>query len=92
LDIDILKLDKQFVDKLSTEEDKDLAQIIISMAHHIDKQVVAEGVETSSQHDKLCHLGCDYLQGFHLSKPLEDLQALAVLMNHEKERTLDISQ
>ena len=80
LDIDILKLDKQFVDKLSEVENKNLAQIIISMAHHIKKKVVAEGVETAFQVEQLLRIGCDYLQGYFLSIPLEETEAISLLL------------
>jgi len=70
LPINIIKIDKGFVDGLP--EDKDsvtLVQTIIAMAHNLGKEVLAEGVEREDQRQKLCELGCDYGQGFLWSRP-----------------------
>ena len=49
---------------------------MISMAHKLGYQVVAEGVEVQHQLDYLLDAGCDYLQGYLLSRPLSREQAL----------------
>ena len=60
-----------FVNELdSSEEDKAIVQSTIDLGHHLGLRVVAEGVETPAQLGKLCELGCDYAQGFLLSRPL----------------------
>ena len=42
-----------------------------SLAHKLDLKVIAEGVETEQQRDLLAAAGCDYVQGYLYSKPLE---------------------
>jgi len=72
LDIDFLKIDKRFIDKMH-DNDKSLVVVdaIIKMAHTLGVEVVAEGVEYEEQFNLLKALGCDYVQGYLFSKPLE---------------------
>ena len=70
LAINIIKIDKQFVDGLpNNQESVTLVQTIIAMAHNLGKKVLAEGVETEEQRRILYDLGCDYGQGFLWSRP-----------------------
>ena len=70
LAINIIKIDKQFVDGLPENKDSvTLVQTIIAMAHNMGKEVLAEGVEREEQRQKLYELGCDYGQGFLWSRP-----------------------
>ena len=70
LAINIIKIDKQFVDGLPENKDSvTLVHTIISMAHNLGKEVLAEGVEREEQRQKLCELGCDYGQGFLWNRP-----------------------
>ena len=81
--LDVLKVDRLFVHGLSgtdrrARQDQAVVRAIISMAHALELEVVAEGVETAAQRETLRHLGCDYMQGFLYSPPvtpecLEDL-------------------
>jgi len=69
--IDRLKIDKMFIDGISTnEEDKIIVKTIISMAHNLGFKVIAEGVETKQQFDFLKIHGCDGIQGYYFSKPV----------------------
>lgn len=71
LPIDIIKLDKSFIqDMLSSSYDLTLVKSIISLAHTLDLTVVAEGVETSEQLDLLKINHCDEIQGFYIGKPM----------------------
>jgi diguanylate cyclase (GGDEF)-like protein len=71
LDIDVLKIDKSFIDDLESNENSTaLIKAIITMAHNLDIKVVAEGVETHQQYTHLKQLGCDYMQGYLFSKPI----------------------
>lgn len=81
LPVDTLKLDKQFVDTLNAlhEQDNGLASDIISMAHHVGKLVVAEGVEQEDQKEILIGMECDLLQGYLFSKPIPPANALDLL-------------
>ncbi len=71
LDINHLKLDYDFINKILTQE-KDLAIIkfSIALAQALDCQVTAEGVESKELRDRLVSLGCDQLQGHWLCEPL----------------------
>jgi EAL domain-containing protein (putative c-di-GMP-specific phosphodiesterase class I) len=70
-DIDVLKIDRAFVKNLAAGNDEmALCEAIIVMAHKLDLQVVAEGIETEQQHDLLRNADCDYGQGFFYSRPV----------------------
>nr|WP_238474466.1 EAL domain-containing protein [Pseudomonas cavernae] len=76
--IDVLKIDRSFVDGLpSGEQDAQIARAIIAMAHSLNLQVIAEGVESQAQLDFLREHGCDEVQGFLLSKPMPAKQFAA---------------
>ena len=70
LTLDTLKIDRSFITGIA--ESRDAAAIvtsIIAMAHAVDLTVVAEGVETEAQLEKLRELECDQAQGYHLGRP-----------------------
>lgn len=68
---DILKIDRSFVSDLDKDTSRpELLMAIINMAHGLNLEVVAEGVETELQANFLRSLSCDYLQGYLYSKPL----------------------
>ncbi len=70
-DIDYLKIDQSFTRNLSVDSSEmALSEAIIVMAHKLGLMVIAEGVETQQQKDLLAGAGCDYIQGYLLSKPL----------------------
>jgi diguanylate cyclase (GGDEF)-like protein len=69
--IDSLKIDQSFVaDLCNDEDDAAIVAAIITLGHALGLTVVAEGVETSEQLERLAALGCDVLQGFLFSKSL----------------------
>ena len=69
--IDVLKIDKSFVDDVTTSSsDAAIARSVISLAHNLDMRVIAEGVETRAQVDFLTEHGCDEMQGYYFSRPL----------------------
>jgi len=68
--IDRIKIDRSFVKEIDTNQsDAALARAIVGMAHGLNMQVIAEGVETQAQLDLLKHYGCDEAQGYLLAKP-----------------------
>jgi len=70
--VGMLKIDRSFVSGLGRNHDDDvIVSTIISMAASLGIQVVAEGVETADQRTILCGLGCDFLQGYLLGRPLD---------------------
>jgi diguanylate cyclase (GGDEF)-like protein len=69
--INTLKIDKSFIDNISNnKKDSYIAEAIIRLAHSIDVEVIAEGVEDHNQLNILKHKKCDIVQGFVYSKPL----------------------
>lgn len=71
LPIDLLKIDKVFMDKMLMDaKNKNFVSAIISMGHIFNFEVIAEGVEYEIQLDVLKKLGCDYIQGFLWGRPL----------------------
>lgn len=69
--IDVLKIDRTFVDGLpSGEQDAQIARAIIAMAHSLNLAVIAEGVETHEQLDFLREHGCDEVQGYLFGHPM----------------------
>jgi diguanylate cyclase (GGDEF)-like protein len=78
--LDTLKIDREFVrDCVSDPEDAAITQSIVSLAHNLGLQVVAEGVETGAQLDYLASLGCDAMQGYYFSKPLPHQECTRML-------------
>ncbi|MEO6145933.1 MAG: EAL domain-containing protein [Sulfuriferula sp.] len=71
LPIDCLKIDRSFViDIVENAQSEAIVSAIIGLAHGLDLEVVAEGVETEAQRIKLEQLGCDLIQGFVISPAL----------------------
>ena len=72
LPITTLKIDKEFIGDLSDDpDDASITTTVITMAHSLGLNVVAEGVETSEQLKFLDTHGCDEIQGYWLSRPLD---------------------
>jgi diguanylate cyclase (GGDEF)-like protein/PAS domain S-box-containing protein len=72
LPFDNLKIDRSFIRELSTGNSSlDIVRAILQLAHSLKLGVVAEGVETEEQFYSLRQLGCDYMQGFLFSKPVD---------------------
>lgn len=66
-----LKIDQSFVrNMLSNSQDQQIVKIIIDIAHVFGLKLVAEGIEDPQTYDYLKQLGCDYGQGYYMSKPL----------------------
>ncbi len=74
LPINNLKIDRSFImDICHNHNDEQIVKTIISMAHSLDLKVVAEGVEDNQQMELLHRYGCDEIQGYLLSKPVDAL-------------------
>ncbi|MGI8639324.1 MAG: putative bifunctional diguanylate cyclase/phosphodiesterase [Pyrinomonadaceae bacterium] len=71
LPFDTLKIDRSFVYSVGDNgENSEILQTIISLAKNLKMRVIAEGIETEAQLTLLQNLGCDYGQGYLMSKPL----------------------
>ena len=75
-----LKIDKSFVTTLATiESDAIMVQSTVKLAHDLGMQVVAEGIEDQATLDALRRMGCDYAQGYFISKPIEPQHLFGLL-------------
>ncbi|VXD25855.1 putative Diguanylate cyclase/phosphodiesterase [Planktothrix serta PCC 8927] len=75
-----LKIDRSFVSQIQSKiEGAEIIHTIITLAHSLGMDVVAEGIETNIQLEKLEELGCNYGQGYLISKPLDHLKATEFL-------------
>ncbi len=67
----VLKLDQGFIQSMhKSKRYGAVVQAVVQLAHNLDMQVVAEGIETDDQLQQLIRLGCDYGQGFFFSRPV----------------------
>jgi len=72
LPIDVLKIDKSFVDEVATDQnDQAIVRTIIAMGHALNLRLVAEGVETTAQERFLTDLDCSEAQGYLYGKPMD---------------------
>jgi diguanylate cyclase (GGDEF)-like protein len=69
--IDTVKIDHVFVQTIMTDRTSDaIVAAMIGLAHALGMTIIAEGIETNEQHQKLAAMGCDCCQGFYFSLPL----------------------
>ncbi len=81
--VDILKIDKSFVDHIvSSAESASLVRMILQLAKDLGMRTVAEGVEELSQLEALGEMGCHLIQGYYFSKPLPAGE-LQTLLQHD---------
>jgi diguanylate cyclase (GGDEF)-like protein/PAS domain S-box-containing protein len=78
--LDALKIDRSFVRRVGARKgDTELVRTIIALAQNLGMGVIAEGIETAAQRDRLVELGCVLGQGFLFAEPLASEQAAAML-------------
>jgi len=76
LPIDVLKMDKSFVDGIAVSEQRlALAEGIVQIARTLRHEVIAEGIESEIQRDLLTSMGCQFGQGYLLAMPMPSGQA-----------------
>ncbi len=81
LSVDYLKIDKDFVDDMLTDEKTNLLiRSMVEMGHNLGYKIIAEGVESQAQFDELKAFGCDIVQGYFFSKPVS-ADKIGVLLN-----------
>ncbi|NBJ92109.1 putative bifunctional diguanylate cyclase/phosphodiesterase [Parablautia muri] len=79
LPVNTLKIDKELIEGIMTDQNTEiLIESVITMAQKLGYEIIAEGVETKEQLSRLKELGCDYMQGYLLSRPMrkEDMEQL----------------
>lgn len=82
LPIDTLKIDQAFTqDLLTNPSHENLMASIIAMAHILEMKVIVEGVEEMEQYECLKSFLCDYVQGYHFSKPMPEFQLESYTQN-----------
>jgi EAL domain-containing protein (putative c-di-GMP-specific phosphodiesterase class I) len=71
LPVGMLKLDRSFITAMERDSgSRAVVQAVTALAHALEIQVTAEGVETAGQLEHLRTLGCDWVQGYYISTPL----------------------
>jgi len=82
--IDALKIDRAFVKEMDRDAtSRTIIDTIIGLAHTMKARVIAEGVETAQQAARLARVGCDYLQGYHFSRPVPAQQIPVFVERYE---------
>jgi EAL domain-containing protein (putative c-di-GMP-specific phosphodiesterase class I) len=83
--IDALKIDRSFISKIGdSEEEIEIVRTITNLGKNLNMYVVAEGVETEIQLQKLRALNCTLMQGYLFSKPLSNKDAEAFLIRERE--------
>jgi len=78
--IDTLKIDRSFIKRMGVDkENSEIVRTIITLAHNLGVDVIAEGVETSEQLTELRTLRCEYGQGYFFSNPVDSQVAEALV-------------
>jgi len=82
LPVDELKIDKSFVLNMTHDEnDASIVRATVGLAHDLGLEVVAEGVEDQAAQNELSRLGCEYIQGFHIGKPVPPKDLTPILLS-----------
>jgi EAL domain-containing protein (putative c-di-GMP-specific phosphodiesterase class I) len=83
--IDILKIDRCFIeDAVHDKNDVAIIKTVLTLSKNLSMSVIAEGVETHGQCKLLSDLGCDELQGFYFSRPLNKEEFESMLRENRK--------
>jgi len=82
LPLQIVKLDKSFADQAEQADMQIVLQNTIRMLRELNLEIVVEGVETKEQVDLMTNLNCDYIQGYHFSKPLPKTEFITFIQKH----------
>ncbi len=83
MEIDIIKIDKAFIDNnLTSEKGLAIVNSIITLSKQLNLSTVAEGIETLEQKEALLHLNCEIGQGYFFSKPISVDDFILLLKSH----------
>lgn len=85
LPMSTLKIDRSFVMDIPDDSEAiSIARAILALGHSLHLDIIAEGVESVAQAEFLCHNGCDLLQGYHFSKPVNADDFLSLLIERPR--------
>ncbi|WP_045212291.1 two-component system response regulator [Desulfonatronovibrio magnus] len=82
LPIDALKIDRSFINMLSTESGMALVKAILAMTHSLGIKAVAEGIETAQQMHSLRALNCNFAQGYYFARPMPANEATDFILKN----------
>ena len=83
--VDFLKVDRSIIEGIGQDpKDEAILSAVVILAHALDEQVVAEGVETEGQLARVREIGCDFAQGYHFARPLTSEAAGALLAENPR--------
>lgn len=87
--LDALKIDRSLIREMQTDRSAgDMMEMIITIAHKMGLRVIAEGIESVRQFERLRELGCEYGQGYYFSQPLEAKAALQFMSQQASVRAV----
>jgi EAL domain-containing protein (putative c-di-GMP-specific phosphodiesterase class I) len=90
LRVNTVKIDRSFVSRIGADaHGAEMVRVIVALAHTLSMDVVAEGVESEEQCAHLRALGCEYMQGFHFSKPVDVWEAGRLIASQPWDRPAD---
>jgi EAL domain-containing protein (putative c-di-GMP-specific phosphodiesterase class I) len=94
--LNYLKIDRSFVNRITAADDNsEIVGTITTLARNLGMEVIAEGIETEEQHQRLKTLGCEYGQGFLFSPPVDSEGVTHLLMKdleHEQMIEIDLEK
>ena len=76
----MLKIDRSFVSNLTEDRDAAVVRSAVELAHSLGLGVVAEGVEDAATYEALRRLGCDFVQGYHIARPVPAGEVTAAIV------------
>ena len=82
--IDTIKIDRSFINEIKSEKDNSIVKTIVSLAHMLNMDVIAEGIENSWQMSQLKLLNCEHGQGYFFAQPLSNEEAEKLIASSPK--------
>lgn len=87
LEVNCIKIDKSFIDKMLTDKKTlSIVEALVNLSKTLEMTVIAEGIETPQQRDLLKKIGCNYMQGYLLSRPLPRDQVINVFVKDQDKK------
>lgn len=84
-----LKIDQSFIKRIGGEQNGEIVRAVITLAHNLRLEVVAEGIETGMQLDLLKTLGCAHGQGYYFSEAVAERSATELIQRQARGELLD---